>query len=230
MTRALRHVGSAIEGLAYEQALFAESGSHVGLWRATSNGLVCPEAYSRRETFEVAEARARRAEWPVALRGTGGGTVPQGHGIDNLVLAFDMWPGGTIEDGYRLLTRIIKRGLGTFGASLAPGETPGSFCDGAWNLSLDGRKIVGTAQRWKPARGGPPRVLAHAVILTLDSYDDGAKAVAAFHEDLGLSAINSKAHTSLEAAFGLTELPVADLIASAQDELDLFPRSLAKEL
>lgn len=186
------------------------------------SSLVCPRAYGRRAGFELAAQRSNSRAWPVYLRPTGGGTVPQGPGIDNLVLAFNAPKGAVIEDVYRLLTKIIKRALGSCGSKLETGDTPGSFCDGAWNLSTKHQKIVGTAQRWRPQKTGLPRVLAHALILTTDTFQAGANAVARLHQDLGLADVVSDAHTSLEAAFGLTELPQDKLKQTAEEELAAF--------
>ena len=185
--------------------------------------LVCPKAYERRAGFDLAIQRSAAGGWPVHRRLTGGGTVPQGPGVDNLVLAINASERTTIEDVYRLLTEIIKRGLGRHGAVLETGDTPGSFCDGDWNLSLGGRKVVGTAQRWRPRKAGVSRVLAHALILTKDTFGKGANAVARFHEDLGLGPVCPDAHTSLEAAFGLAELPIAAIQEAAEQALAASP-------
>ncbi len=42
---------------------------------------------------------------------------------------------------------------------------PVSFCDGRYNVTLDGRKLAGTAQRWRRNGAGRPVVLAHAALL-----------------------------------------------------------------
>ncbi len=212
----------AASGLELEARLLTASGSQIALWTAQRASLVCPKAYARRDGFEAATQRSTTRNWPVFQRPTGGGTVPQGPGVDNIALAFNAPKGATIEGVYRLLTRVIQRGLGPQGASLEPGATAGSFCDGAWNLSVAGRKIVGTAQRWRAPAGGTRRVLAHALILTRDSYAEGAGAVARFHEDLGLDPVAPEAHTSLEAAFGLSALPAAALHQTARDALAAF--------
>lgn len=209
-------------GMAFEQRLFDAEGSQVGLWTSTQPSLVCPKAYARRSGFALAAQRSCSRAWPVNLRPTGGGTVPQGPGIDNLVLAFDAPKGAVIEDVYRLLVLIITQALGPHGAGLATGDTPGSFCDGAWNLSAKGQKVVGTAQRWRPQKSGRSRVLAHALILTKGAFLEGADAVTRFQKDLGLGAVVPGAHTSLEAAFGLAELPHKRVKQTAEAALDAF--------
>lgn len=217
MRNVVQTVASAADGLAFEQELFRANGPKFGIWRASEPSLVCPSAYAQRVEFKSGSQQSMAAGWPIHFRPTGGGTVPQGPGIDNLVLAFDAPRGSTIDESYRLLTRVLKRGLSE---ELEIGETPGSFCDGAWNLSYKGQKLIGTAQRWRPKRGDPARVLAHAMILTTDTFHKGARAVAAFHKTLKLKPIKSDAHTSLEAAIGVSKLPTTALFAAAQEEFE----------
>ena len=220
MLKDLQCFADAAAGLGFEHHLFTQEGPQIGMWTAERRGLVCPKAYEKRAGFDAAVANSAARGWPVHLRPTGGGTVPQGPGVDNLVLAFNPPKNTTtIEDVYRLLTDVIKAAYGPDGHKLAPGETPGSFCDGTWNLSVAGQKVVGTAQRWRPVRGSDPRVLAHALFLTQRDITAGAEAVAAFHADLGLSPIRTEAHTSFEAAFGISSLPAGPLFAAAKAAL-----------
>ncbi|WP_170386481.1 lipoyl protein ligase domain-containing protein [Ruegeria atlantica] len=200
MTGLLRQFSSPAEGLAFEAELFATRKSAVGLWTCENDALVCPASYRKCPGFKEAASNSLKRGWPVFTRPTGGGAVPQGSGIVNLAIAFTAPRGFTINDGYRLITGIIREGLGSTGNRLATGPTPTSFCDGDWNLSLGGKKVVGTAQRWKPLGETNTRILAHALILTRGSVEPGARAVDAFNADLGLGAVSGAAHTSLELA------------------------------
>ncbi|MEO0567868.1 MAG: hypothetical protein AAF066_09055 [Pseudomonadota bacterium] len=211
MNDLIRLVGNAKAGLRFEHDLFVAEGPRVGQWTASNQGIVCPRAYRLKDGFEELSEHCASIGWPVHLRPTGGGAVPQGPGISNLALAFNAREGVTIEDVYKLLTGILKDALGSPGKRLEHGETPGSFCDGAWNLSFDGQKLIGTAQRWQPQRGKRPRVLAHAMILVSDDFQSGTDAVAEFHKELGLSPVRRNVHISLNTAFGVTELPSAAL-------------------
>ncbi|MEM6941182.1 MAG: hypothetical protein AAF509_13745 [Pseudomonadota bacterium] len=188
-------------------------------WQCEKRAIVCPRAYSAKSAFETAARASADRGWPVVLRPTGGGAVPQGPGVTNLALAFNAPEGLTIEGTYRMLTGIIRDALGALGEELRTGETPGSFCDGAWNLSVGDQKLVGTAQRWRPARGGCPRVLAHALILVDDRFQKGTSAIAKLHEHLLLSPVRAAAQTNLKAAFGLEEVPAAALHACATQAL-----------
>ncbi|MEM6386438.1 MAG: hypothetical protein AAF718_09405 [Pseudomonadota bacterium] len=97
-------------GMAFEQSLFDAEGPQVGLWTSTLPSLMCPKAYAAPRVCACGSTLLRA--WPVHLCLTGGGTVPQGPGIDNLVPAFDAPKAAVIEDVYRLLASIIANGLG----------------------------------------------------------------------------------------------------------------------
>jgi lipoate-protein ligase A len=132
----------------------------------------------------------------------------------NLALAFTADRTFSIEDGYRLITRIIQNAIP---AGWATGATPNSFCDGAWNLSLNGRKVVGTAQRIRPVGNGQRRILAHALILVEGDLAAGAAAVDAFHRDLSLGPIDAGVHTTLDRAIPSQREPMNTLAASLNE-------------
>ncbi len=139
------------------------SGPAAFLWQAAEPGLVLPERFSRAPGFGDAAAACAAAGWPVATRRTGGGITPQGPGVVNLALAFRAGPGRarTIRASYGAICDPLSEALAELGIAAAAMPVKGSFCDGDYNLAVDGRKLVGTAQRW---RGDA--CLAHALILT----------------------------------------------------------------
>jgi lipoate-protein ligase A len=131
-----------------------------------AQGLVAPTSY-RRHTSLADAARAFEAEgWPLRLRRSGGGLVPQGPGILNLTLAYpcDRAPGSMADEVYRHLCDGLARALATLGIEASPRTVEGSFCDGRYNLAVGARKIAGTAQYWRRA-GERHAVLAHALLL-----------------------------------------------------------------
>lgn len=140
--------------------------------------------------------------------------MPQGPGVLNLALAFTADQKFTIEDGYRLITQII---MDAVPAGWNTGPTPNSFRDGAWNLSLTGRKVVGTAQRIRPVGNGQHRILAHALIMVEGDLAAGAAAVDAFHRDLSLGAIDVGVHTTLDGAMPSLRDPMNTLAASLSE-------------
>lgn len=207
----LQHLDGVADGLALEAEALAASGPVTCLWTARRRAIVCPANLRHKPGFEVAVRASAARGWPVHLRPTGGGAVPQGPGVLNLALAFTAGPDFTIEDGYRLLTGVIRTAASP---DLTPGATPHSFCDGTWNLSIGGQKIVGTAQRLRPVGGGRRRVLAHALILLEGDVAAGAGAIDAFHSDLTLPPIQAAAHTTLATAMG-PGAPDAESLARA---------------
>jgi lipoate-protein ligase A len=152
------------DGIAREEALLAAGRPALLLWRAETTALVVPASWTRRQGFPAAQERCTGAGWPVIARSSGGGGVPQGPDTVNLALVVPVRPGFTIEDGFRLICGAIAEALTRFEVATDVGAIEGSFCDGAWNVTAGGRKLGGTAQRWRACDGG--RVaLVHAALL-----------------------------------------------------------------
>lgn len=132
------------------------------LWQGTP-GWVVPRRLTALPAWGEVQARHDAA---LQVRPSGGGLVPQGPGVWNLSLA---WPAGAATPAdmhaiYAALCDSLAAAFARLGVIAAPGAVPGSFCDGRWNLAVNGRKLVGTAQAWRRF-GGRPVVLAHAVIV-----------------------------------------------------------------
>lgn len=202
MSTSLHRVSDVAEGLALEADAFAAEDSTALVWTSRTPALVCPASSRHKRDFKAATLRSGQRGWPVHLRPTGGGAVPQGPGVVNLALVLTVGRDFGIETGYRLITDVIRAALAPQGTELTAGATSGSFCDGAWNLSIRGQKIVGTAQRIRPLKGGWRRVLAHALILVEGDIGPGVGAVNGFHEGLGLPPVTADAHTTLAKALG----------------------------
>lgn len=132
------------------------------VWRM-ERCLVVPAREVRLPGFAAAAVRAAAAGWPLRQRRSGGLAVPNGPGLLNLSVAFATHRPNP-EQGYALLRDAVADTLASFGLAAASGAVAGAFCDGAHNLVVGGRKLAGTAQRWR-ATGGGTAVLAHALIL-----------------------------------------------------------------
>ena len=82
------------------------------------------------------------------------------------------------------------------------GEIDGAFCDGRFNVNLDGRKMVGTAQRWRQSRGGRPVGLVHGALLLDNDRESMVAAVNRFNEVCGLEQrVRADSHIALHAKF-----------------------------
>ena len=135
------------------------------VWSAP-RGLVAPLSYRRHAGLDAACTAFAAAGWPVRLRRSGGGVVPQGPGVLSLSLAYRAGgaPGSQAEPVYAHLCTALSSALAWLGIDARPRAVHGSFCDGRFNLAVGERKIAGTAQYWRRA-GDRHAVLAHAVLL-----------------------------------------------------------------
>lgn len=148
-----------------------EGKSTAALW-VGKQGLVAPMSYQRNTNLAEVCADFASRGWPVRLRRSGGGVVPQGSGILNLSLAKPCagTPGELAENIYAGLCQVLRGALAGLGINAATHAVSGSFCDGRFNLAVHSardnisRKIAGTAQYWRHA-GKQHAVLAHALII-----------------------------------------------------------------
>lgn len=148
-----------------------EGKSTAALW-VGKRGLVAPMSYKRNLNLTEVCADFSSRGWPVRLRRSGGGVVPQGPGILNLSLAkpCEGPPGALAESIYEELCQVLAGALAGLGIKASARAVSGSFCDGRFNLAVIGtrdktsRKIAGTAQYWRHA-GERHAVLAHALLI-----------------------------------------------------------------
>lgn len=139
--------------------------SRAVMWQGVQ-GLSVPRSYRRHARLNAVCTEFAARGWPVTLRRSGGGVVPQGPGVLNLSLAYRVKgrPGELADRIYSHLCGVLARALAGFGIETRPGAVEGSFCDGRFNLAVGNRKIAGTAQYWR-RRVGQQAVLAHALLL-----------------------------------------------------------------
>lgn len=162
---------SAADGIAREEALLKAGRPSVILWQAEEAALVVPRSWARRSGIENLSTEATRSGWPLLLRSSGGGAVPQGSGTLNLAMVLPAVPGFTIEEGYRAICGTISEALTRFEVPSDVGAVEGAFCDGAWNVTVGGRKLAGTAQRRSRARGQNAALIHAAILLERPSAD-----------------------------------------------------------
>ncbi len=182
-------------GLRRELALFdrvaaGAISSGAVFWRS-ERAIVAPRSAERQSGFpQAAEAMARRG-WPVVLRSTGGDVVPQSAGILNIAFSFRAAPSPDfgINAAYRLLCGPLIEALARLGVDACCGKVPGALCDGDFNLVVDGRKLAGTAQRWRRLGGadrGSVAILAEAAILVDADLATLVGAANEFYHRLGI--------------------------------------------
>ena len=109
MNAPLTYVEGVAEGLALEAAAFAAQGAVTCLWSPRRRALVCPASLRLKPGFETAKRNSATRGWPLHLRPTGGGAVPQGPGVLNLALAFTADRTFSIAVSYTHLTLPTNR-------------------------------------------------------------------------------------------------------------------------
>ena len=199
-------------GLQAEQDLLASvcaGDAEFGLlfWQPSDRALVMPRRLNRLPGFDHACEVSAAAGWPVLLRETGGEPVPQSGATINIALVYapprsegDL---NRIETGYRRLCDPICQLLDELGGTSSLGEIDGAFCDGRFNVNLDGRKMVGTAQRWRQSQGGQrPVGLVHGAMLMDNERESMVAAVNRFNEACGLEQrVRADSHVALHEKF-----------------------------
>ncbi|KUO57289.1 MAG: hypothetical protein APF80_09105 [Alphaproteobacteria bacterium BRH_c36] len=205
-----------------------EARLRAAVWQ-TQRSIVLPSGMSRRPGIDVAERASEIAGWPVFERFTGGDVTPQFEGVLNISLGFALSGSErNIEAAYRRLTDPLVTFLkNEFGIHAYTSSVDGAFCDGAFNLVVEGRKLAGTAQRWRLVKSQPVNVdadaltpqrtavLAHAALLLGHDLDNALKATNAFFAAWGSDRrVDSAAHVT-----------IADLAgAPARDHADFASR------
>ncbi len=162
-----QHAGA--QPLAIEQDLLDSAAGGepaVCVWEPGPS-LVVPSTYQRYERFPMLCERFEQRGWPVSVRRSGGGLVPQDRGVVNISLAWrtesDMATGMTRV--YEALCDLLQDAVEPFDIDLNARAVHGSFCDGRFNLAMNGRKVAGTAQYWQRLSSTEHVVLAHACLM-----------------------------------------------------------------
>ena len=200
-------------GLLAEQDLLAHvcSGAEdfgLLLWQPTDRALVMPRRLSRLSGFEQASLELADSGWPILLRETGGEPVPQSASTINIALVYAPARAegdhGRIETAYRRLCEPICDLLTELGGEASLGEIEGAFCDGRFNVNLNARKLVGTAQRWRQSQGGQrPVGLVHGALLVENERDSMVAAVNRFNQLCDLDQrCRAESHIALHEVFG----------------------------
>lgn len=205
----------------------AANGPTACIWQARQS-LVVPRTYRRFEAFEAACEDFARKGWPVTVRQTGGGIVPQGPGIINLSLAYPVCGPAMrhSEPGYQLICQLLSAALKKLEIDAYPAAVEGSFCDGRYNLAvtLQGMavKIAGTAQMWRRIAGSQEGHvgLVHALVLVDADTDAVTAAANAFEAALG----------SGRRYLAERVVSIADLLSTPYGVVEAFVQSLERSL
>jgi lipoate-protein ligase A len=191
-------------------------------------GLCGPMAYAwvPARSLSISKAEARRINLdaldftaePVAIRGSGGTVVPQGIGTTNITLFTRHRRHPGIRPFYDDLCAALQTAFHTLDLPTTIGPCAGSFCDGDYNLQLDGKKLVGTAQRWTRAKDGSTLGHHHCVVmLGADPTELCARTDALY----AAANLPDRANPSVHSG---TPIDLTELRAALKDPLDALLR------
>lgn len=183
------------------------SGPILRCWE-NSQCLVVGKQLSRWKGFAQAANTMASRGWPIVVRSSGGTIVPHYSGVLNLSYIYAIntnIDGGkkSFTDAYHRLCTPLIAALTALGVNADTGSVKGAYCDGDFNIRINGKKLAGTAQQWKQAVANPNRhlILVHSSINTSKSAI-GANAVNKFLSLCGQQnnhmLINAAAHTDLQ--------------------------------
>lgn len=219
---------TAVEGIAREMLLLNAARPAILIWQASDSGLVVPTHWARRSGVMAAADGLAAQGWPVLARSSGGGVVPQGPDTLNLAVVLPIAHGFRIEDGFALICGMLAEALMRFDVVTETGPVAGAFCDGAWNVTAGGRKLAGTAQRWRGAGDGRIALL-HAAIQAAPLPASVWPALARLHRAAGQeSTPREDVHTSLVDSISETMRAPAFAGALARAAEDRLSRALTE--
>jgi lipoate-protein ligase A len=208
-------------GLQAEQDLLAavcagERPHGLLFWQPTDHALVMPRRMNRLANFDIACAELAASGWPVLLRETGGEPVPQSAATVNVALVYiaprSEGDQNRLELAYQRLCDPLCKALAAYGGEPSLGEVEGAFCDGRYNVNLDHRKWVGTAQRWRqshelPGHGRRPVVLVHGAMLMDDQRAAMVGAVNRFNQQCSIAQrCRADSHIAVHERFAALDL------------------------
>lgn len=169
------------------------------IYRCSENTLVLPSGRKWQATQDVVTALSDDG-WSVLSRRSGGAPVPQTAGMLN-VSHFYLWPEDSaysVKQAYERLCHALTLFFESLEINVQPHATAHSFCDGDYNLNVDGQKIVGTAQRVLTVRKNRRLVLAQACILMSGDMQNVVKPVNLINRLHGYNQdIRGSAHTTI---------------------------------
>ena len=177
------------------------------IW-TTNPCLIAPRSYLRSQAFPDACRKMKQLGWPVYVRPTGGDVTPQGLGTFNVSTVFRVKKeeDRNVEAVYRWLCDPLIEWVDSLGKKAGCGSINQSFCDGRFNVAVEGRKLAGTAQRWRAcsSRNGDWAVLAHAIVLVDAAIESGVAAVNRFYECCKIEdRVKPESHVNLSELKGL---------------------------
>lgn len=209
----------------------AAGGSHQPLLRLWRNSpcIVVPKSDQREAGFERASEALSSRGWPIVARTSGGSAVVHDAGTLLISLIYRSPPDDalSIERSYLTFCDPILQTLSKLGLDASLGSVPGAMCDGRFNILVAGRKVAGTAQRWR--RSTNPQsghaILVHATLSLTDAYVAALPIVEQYYGLLGKPrTLRREAHTALT-----SDMPDGTALKTVKLSFDALCRDLEEQ-
>ncbi len=178
--------------------------SRLRIWE-NHNCLVTTRPVAKRKEFAEAAELSARSGWPVHVRSSGGSTVIHRPGILNISLALcDGRRRVQPNESYAELTALLQSAFRKLQVEAFVGPIAGAYCDGNYNLCLNGKKIAGTASRIIRRKNHTAHI-CHASIAVYGSPDKDISLIGRFERRVGLDKeYATTSHTSVANIMGLS--------------------------
>ncbi len=178
------------DSLWLQQVGRGERGPLARLWE-NPQSLIVTRRETRLPDYQYACRTLQADGWPVIVRESGGTAVPHGPGTLNfsLLYALDPQQSYDLDAVYQALCEPIRRALAQLDLEALYGCVDGAYCDGRYNLVVDGLKVTGTAQRKVICRDNQDAVkhavLAQAMLMVDCDAAAGTRVVNRFYQLAG---------------------------------------------
>jgi lipoate-protein ligase A len=169
--------------LGYKQCI--NTTNSLWLWQATPS-LVVSKIDSNLKNFEEAKLYTESQGLPVNIRQSGGSAVIQNDQVINISRIYFQDDPITIQQSYLNMCRPVLDVLKDLGIEAYLGSVEGAFCDGAYNIVYQGKKLAGTSQRWLSVPKSKSKIiLEHMVIVLKKDYKLWTKKLNDFYRMAG---------------------------------------------
>lgn len=139
-----------ISHFALSDALMASAGGHqqpmIHFW-PTSNLVILGMMDTKLPYFSDALAVLKAAGKDTIVRNSGGLAVVGDEGVLNFSIILPERERIPIDDGYAIMLLLVDMALKQYGKTIKAYEIEESYCPGDFDLSIDGKKFAGIAQR-----------------------------------------------------------------------------------
>ncbi|MER2295829.1 MAG: lipoate--protein ligase family protein [Desemzia incerta] len=139
-----------ISHFALSDALMASAGRHqqpmIHFW-PTSNLVILGMMDTKLPYFSEALAVLKAAGKNTIVRNSGGLAVVGDEGVLNFSIILPERERIPIDVGYAIMLLLVDRALKQYGKTIEAYEIEDSYCPGDFDLSIDGKKFAGIAQR-----------------------------------------------------------------------------------